>query len=340
MNRPILTRLAALAALLAVTAAAQAADSPFGVAVPDGSGGFGGPLGPYFAWVASWQSYFYDQLRQALSAFKDSGSAVWLLIGLSFAYGIFHAAGPGHGKAVISSYLIANNESARRGIAISFAAAFVQALTAILVVGIAAAILNVTAFTMDDTTEWLEIGSYALVVVVGAWLLWSKAFGGGHHHHHHGHDHDHHHHHTSDHGHDHPHHHHHHHDDNAACCSHHAGPIDKPLTGNPIVQAWGAILSVGIRPCTGAIIILVFALSQSMFVAGVAATLAMALGTGITVTVLAIIAVSAKDLAVRIAGADSDRGHKVLRAIEILAALAVLLIGLTLLGGALWGQSV
>ena len=110
------------------------------------------------------------------------------------------------------------------------------------------------------------------------------------------------------------------------------------MTGNPIAQAWAAIIGVGIRPCSGAIIVLVFALSQGLFMAGVAATFAMALGTGITVTVLAIIAVSAKDLALRLAGGDSDRGHTVLRVIEIAGAAVILLIGLTLLGGALSTQ--
>lgn len=343
MSRPALATLAAVAVLLALAGLAQA-QSPFGVSTPDtGGGSFGGPLGPFFAWVAGYQQAFYRDLTAALGQMKESGSAAWLLMGLSFLYGIFHAAGPGHGKAVISSYLIANNESARRGIVISFAAAFVQAGTAILVVGIAAALLNVTAMTMTEATNWLEIGSYALVVAIGLWLLWSKTFGGGHHHHHHGdlgeHQHGDGHHHHDRHAHDHNHDHHdhgHHHDD--ACCSHHAGPIAAPMTGNPIAQAWTAILSVGIRPCSGAIIVLVFALSQGLFAAGVAATLAMALGTGITVTALAIIAVSAKDLALRLAGGESDRGHKILRGIEIAGALVILLIGLTLLGGALSAQ--
>ena len=64
---------------------------------------------------------------------RDDGGKLWLLVGLSFAYGIFHAAGPGHGKAVISSYMLANEVALRRGILLSFVSAFLQALTAILV---------------------------------------------------------------------------------------------------------------------------------------------------------------------------------------------------------------
>lgn len=333
MKHGVATALAAGALVVLLWGPAHGAQSPFGVSTPDGGGSFGGPLAPFFAWIRAYQSQFYAELTTALKAIKESGSAVWLLMGLSFLYGIFHAAGPGHGKAVISSYLIATNETARRGIAVSFAAAFVQGVTAIVVVGIAAAILNVTAMTMTEATDWLEIGSYGLIVLVGAWLLWSKTFGGGHHHHHHGHN---------DHGqggdghHDHDHHD--HNDQDGACCSHHAGPIAEPTTGNPVARAWAAILGVGIRPCSGAIIVLVFALSQGLFLAGVAATFAMALGTAITVTVLAVIAVSAKDVALRIAGRESRAGARIVRGIEIAGAAFILLVGLILLGGALSGR--
>jgi hypothetical protein len=104
-----------------------------------------------------------------------------------------------------------------------------------------------------------------------------------------------------------------------------------------LAGAWSAILAVGIRPCSGAIIILVFALAQGLFAAGVAATLVMAVGTGLTVAVLATLAVSARGLAVRLAGAQSQLASVLIRTIEIAAAAAVLLLGLLLLGGALSG---
>ena len=83
--------------------------------------------------------------RALIRAAKTDGSAAYTLIGISFVYGIFHAAGPGHGKAVISSYLVANDETWRRGVALSFASALLQALTAIAIVGIAAVLLGATA---------------------------------------------------------------------------------------------------------------------------------------------------------------------------------------------------
>jgi nickel/cobalt exporter len=308
---------AAMLTVLVIAGDAVAAQSPFGVATPDGGGGaFGGPLAPVFTWIALRQAEFYRMLTGSLADMKASGSAAWLLLLVSFAYGVFHAAGPGHGKAVISAYVLSSGESVRHGVAVSFAAAFVQALTAIAVVTVAAIIFRVTAQSMTRATEWIEIASYALIALVGAWLLWSKIFGGGHHHHHHS-DHDHA-------GHD--HHHHGDHDDHR--------PLPKK-TG--LAAAWSAILAVGIRPCTGAIIILVFALAQGLFLVGVASTFVMALGTGLTVALLAGLAVSAKGLALRLAGTDSTLANGVLKTIEIAAALAVLLFGLLLLGGALSG---
>jgi nickel/cobalt exporter len=104
-----------------------------------------------------------------------------------------------------------------------------------------------------------------------------------------------------------------------------------------LCRALAAILAVGVRPCSGAIIVLVFALSQGLLLAGIASVLVMALGTSITVSSLAVLAVSAKDVALRVARADSVVTERVVRALEICLAGFVLFLGLTLLGGALAG---
>src|SRR5690606_23130257 len=101
-----------------------------------GSTAWAGPLAPLFQWIARQQSLFYRDLTTALGDLTQGGHAALILITLSFAYGVFHAAGPGHGKAVIATYLLATGEKLKRGVVISFASAFVQALTAIVVVSI------------------------------------------------------------------------------------------------------------------------------------------------------------------------------------------------------------
>jgi ABC-type nickel/cobalt efflux system permease component RcnA len=329
----MLRRLAPFAGLLLAPVAANAS-GPFGIGTPEqGGAGFGGPLGPFFVWIALHQSHFYQALTEALTTLKQDPLGVWLLLALSFAYGVFHAVGPGHGKAVITSYLVSSGDSMRRGVAISFASALVQAASAILFVSVGAILLRLTATAITFATDWVEIISYGAIAVVGAWLLWTKSFGDGHHHHHHHHyveaeshaahdhrDHDHdEHHHDHDHGgHDHEHHDH------------------APSASGKFRKAWGAILAVGIRPCSGAIIVLVFALSQGLIAAGIAATIVMALGTGLTVAALATLAVSARGAALSFAGGvDSPLAHRLVRAMEIGGAVCVLLFGLVLLGGSL-----
>ena len=345
---------------LVIGVADALAQNPFGA--PKGAPPPPPPTG-ITGWLLAKQAEFYRLLSGAIRNAKTDGSAAWLLMGLSFAYGIFHAAGPGHGKAVISSYLVANEETWKRGIVLSFASALVQALVAIAVVGIAAALLGATAKTMSTAVWWIEIASYALIALMGAQLLYTKGRGflsewallrapksvgaaataaHAHHHGHHAHGHDHAHHHD-----DHAHHHHDHghhvhanpahgapghvHDEH---CGHSHGPTPDQLAGpGGWKRGLMAIFAVGLRPCSGAILVLVFALAQGIFWAGIAATLVMGLGTAITVAVIATLTVTATGLAARVAATRTGYGTLVLRGIEVAAAAFVLLFGVALLAG-------
>jgi nickel/cobalt transporter (NicO) family protein len=348
------------------------AQTPFGGPRP---GGAEPQVGGIVGWLLAKQSEFYREMSSTIRAAKSDGNAVWTLLAVSFAYGIFHAAGPGHGKAVISSYLVANQETARRGIVLSFASALMQSLVAVMIVGIGAWLLNATARTMCGAEKVIEIASYALIAAFGARLVWTK--GGGfiralqaqppapalalaaaaphdhaghghdHHrrehshvhaqvhvqvaHHDHGHDHD-------DHGHDHAHAHDHVHDEH---CGHSHGPLPSELAGpGGWRRGFGAIFAVGLRPCSGAILVLVFALAQGLFWAGVAATFVMGLGTAITVAAIAVVAVSAKDLARRLSGGGEGGGALFMRGVEFAAAGLVLLFGVGLLFGYLAAERV
>jgi nickel/cobalt exporter len=338
--------LAAIGALLATGAvdAALAQGNPFGAPRPQTQA----PPPPAYSGVAGWllakQAEFYRGLSGAIRAAKADGSAVWGLFGLSFLYGVFHAAGPGHGKAVISSYMVANDETWRRGIVLSFASALLQATVAVFVVGIAAWLLSATARTMCSAERVIEIVSYALIALLGARLLWVKGRGligavrgmegrmapvgaavtpAAHPHHH---DHHHHAHGRHDHGsHDH---------DHASAWGHAHAPEPQELAGpGGWRRGLTAIIAVGLRPCSGAILVLVFALAQGLFWAGVVATFVMGLGTAITVAAIATLAVGAKSLAARFASGRSGYGSLALRGIEVAAAALVLAFGSLLLIG-------
>ena len=365
----------AMIALIALPALAQ---SSLGIGAAEQQVPSTGLFPSLMAWVNQQQQDFYRALTGALKAMRDDGHAAWYLVGLSFAYGVFHAAGPGHGKAVISSYMLANEVALKRGIMLSFISAFLQGITAILVVGSIFLFLRGTGISQTGAVWSLEVASYALIALFGLWLLVRKLralFAARHqpvmaaslssaavhdHHHHasaHAHDHGHHHDHGEDcgcghdhHGHDHHHgdaaahvhaHHHehdgHHHAPGEACdCGHVHMPDPKALGGETLKwsDGLGAVLAVGLRPCSGALIVLGFAFLNGLYWGGIASVFAMALGTAITVSAMATLAVTAKNAALRFAG-NGVLGAGIHHAIEIGGALLVFLLGALLFSASL-----
>ena len=354
--------LAALAAMLiaGATGIVPAWSAPFGAPHPAASMSASGIMG----WIFAEQAAFYRSLSTYIRAAKEDGAAMWGLFGISFLYGVFHAVGPGHGKAVISSYLVANEETWRRGVVLSFASAAIQSVVAIVVVAIAAVLLGATAKAIGTTVHLVEITSYGLVILIGLRLLYVKgrsfltacreltlrqtssdlvfaaapalksasvaafppfegrpgavAVRGGqcmvdgcNVHGFHCHD-----------------------DYHESAWGHDHGPTPAELAGT---GGWhrglSAVVAVGLRPCSGAIIVLIFALAQDLFWTGVGATLIMGLGTAVTVAAIATLAVSARSLATRVAATRAGVGMLAMRAIEVGAAALIVAFGVLLLAG-------
>jgi len=354
----VLVALACLLALLFYDVA-LAQSGPFGIPRQ--------PVGPppdgITGWILAKQAEFYQTFSRQIRDVAADPAAIWVLLIGCFLYGVFHAAGPGHGKAVISSYLVANDETWLRGMVLSAAASLLQAIVAVVVVLILTGILGATQKTMGITTRWIEIASFALIALMGARLTWVKGRGlisawrdSSHTHdhreyHHNGSDqHDHHHHSHGDHRHGHAaahqaaaakvhqhahhghdDHHDHGHDDHAG---HAHGPEPQELAGPGGWQrGLSAILAVGARPCSGAILVLVFAFGREVLWAGIAGTFIMAVGTALTTAAIATIAVSAKGFAKRLVADGSGRGVLIMRGVEVAAAVVVLLFGVGLLAG-------
>ncbi len=343
------------------------AGSPLGIGTAEPSFNTSGFGGPFLAWVNVQQQTFYRALTQSLIAMRQDPWKLWTLVSLSFLYGVFHAAGPGHGKAVISSYMIANEIQLKRGILIAIISSFLQGITALLVVGAAYLILRGTSITLTNATDFLEQGSYLLVAAFGFWMLVRKVrslvsksarrapaaamagmpagmeF--------------------------------HAHEDDAFCvcdhstvqrlapaksslklgaaqptaflgsgkankaavadfceeCGHAHMPSPQSLGGEnfSLKEAFSAVVAVGLRPCSGAIIVVTFSLLNSLYLGGILSVFAMSVGTAITVSLLAIMAVSAKGLAVKLAG-DGTVGEKIGTTIEIAGAAFVMALGIIL----------
>jgi nickel/cobalt transporter (NicO) family protein len=297
-----------------------------------------GMFGSLMSWVAETQQRMQRELAASVKRLKSGNAiaAALALAGLSFLYGVVHAVGPGHGKAIISSYVVANEETVRRGVLISFLAAGLQAVTAVVLVGVLLIALNATGLQVNAWVNQLESVSYALIALVGLYLLstqllrlWRRYRGSnalepvashaGHVHGTPGHAHEHDGHHAHGHHHD-------HHREHDEACGH---IVDARQLAGPFSwrKTMAVVFSVGIRPCTGAILVLVFALTQGLFWAGVAATFAMALGTAITVAVLASLALGSRELALKLGGANSAWAEAVWTICAIGGASIIFLFG-------------
>ncbi len=343
-RRPVLSRKSAFRIalsglfLLVATASTQAETKPPSAFAPQGQAVQGAPPSAFappgagavassgfFGWVLKTQQSLQRDLAAGVKNLKGENAfaGAVMLAALSFLYGVVHAVGPGHGKAIISSYVVANEETVRRGIVISFLAAAMQALTAIALVGILAIALNSSGLEIAAWSNQLESVSYALIALVGLWLLvtqllglyrrWRGEAASAAHDHHHGHDHHHH-------GHDHA---------DGEACGH---IVDARSLAGPFSwrKALAVVLSVGVRPCTGAILVLVFALAQGLFWAGVAATFAMALGTAITVAALASLALGSRELVLKLGGRNGAWANGVWTACAIGGSALIFLMGAVL----------
>ena len=330
-------------------ASAQFASRPFAVAGGESGGGPEGLAG----WLMAQQSWLTHLIAARVHALHGQPSAALGLVGLGLAYGVVHAAGPGHGKAVLASYMLANETSLKRGALMALMAALLQAVIAIALVGAAGFVFTATASEMNHAADWIDLASYCSIAAVGAWLVWRKggaliaAFAR--------------------------------HADrrravaaapayagvawgrpafSLSAAAYRAGPpgaAEGPAEATDACghvhafdparldgsfswrDAAGTVIAAGARPCSGAILVLVFAMTQGLFAAGVAAAFAMAIGTAVTTGALAWTAVFAKSTAMRLAAGENSRLALVAKGFEFAAALAVLAFGLALLVGARGG---
>ncbi len=289
--------------------------------------------------IQAMQRDLHKELAASLRAIKENGvTAAWSLVFLSFFYGIFHAAGPGHGKVVISTYLLTQESQLRRGILLSVLASLTQGLTAIVAVTGCVTLLGFSMRQAQRTAGELETISYVLVALVGLMLVLSRgrrifrrrqtAPAPSHDH---AHDHDH------SHAHDRA------HDEACSSCGHAHGPtreeLDQPLSWRGLI---GMVASIGLRPCSGAIVVLLVAHSLQLSWAGVGAVVAMSIGTAITVSALATLSVYARTTSLRLADVLPGQGSRIGLMIDvagIIGGVIILLAGIMLFQAA-WSAPV
>lgn len=271
------------------------------------------------AWAAGEQRDFQNQIARTLRALRNGDAgALALLMTLCFAYGFFHAVGPGHGKVLIGGYGFGRQVPWLRLSLISLLSSLGQAVTAVVLVYAGVLVFNLSRGQMVGAAEdYMAPISYAAIGAIGLWLtlralrkflrLRQPA--------------------------DHDHTHHHHHDDDGACseCGHKHGPsLSEVASATSLRDALILIWGIAVRPCTGALFVLIITWQMGIASAGIAGTFAMALGTAVVTIGVGIAAVTMRAGLIG-SFASSRVTSQILPAIELIAGLLVLVIALGLL---------
>lgn len=264
-----------------------------------------------------WQKVLHQQMTALLQQVELNPHQAGLsLLGFSLIYGILHAAGPGHGKVVIATFLATHPTKLKTSLQLTFAAAVVQGLMAIALVTVLLVILKLSSRQLHLSSYWLEKSSYLLVALLGLWLaaralrkLWlllrpvtvtPKIMRIR----------------PLDHIHD------------ASCgCGHQHVPDSAMLAA---ASGWKTktmvVLSMGLRPCSGALMMLLFAKVIGVYGWGVLSALAMALGTALTVSAMALLVQTSRALAGRLSRHRAAAGWQKVAVQSLALAGGVLLI--------------
>ncbi|GAA6175765.1 nickel/cobalt transporter [Sulfitobacter pacificus] len=268
-------------------------------------------------WAASQQREFQNAIARALRLVRsgETAAVVGVLTGC-FAYGLAHAAGPGHGKVLIGGYGFARKVPMLRLSLIALAASLGQAVTAVVLVYAGVLVLNIGQEAMVNLTEAIMAPvSYGAIALIGLWLMWRglrklslRPQAHDHDHDHHSHTHDH----TRE-GHDH----------HCASCGHVHGPsLDQVENVSNLREALVLIAGIAVRPCTGALFVLIITWQMGIGGLGIAGAFAMAFGTAL-VTILVGLLASGLSGGILTSLSGSPKMAKMVAVLEVLAGLAV-----------------
>ena len=270
-----------------------------------------------------WQKDLHQQMTTLLQQVAmDPQQAGLTLMGFSLLYGILHALGPGHGKVVIATFLATHPTRIKTSLQLTMMAAVMQGAMAIALVTIMLVVLQLSSRQLHLSSYWMEKGSYLLVAGLGLWLCWrgarklqrtlrrSKAgitirriVPVDHQH-------------------------------SAHCgCGHqHVPNSDQLATATGWKTKVLVVMSMGLRPCSGAIMMLLFAKVIGVYRWGVISAVVMALGTALTVSAMALLVQISRVLALRMSRNRPSAGWQpvALNSLALLGGILLLAIGIML----------
>lgn len=242
------------------------------------------------------QNQWQRDLAAQLLALRRHGNdaTTWLaLSSLGFLYGILHAIGPGHGKAIIATFTLSQPTARRQTLAIAIGGALMQGVSAILWVALAMGLLHLLMPDAVNHSHWLNRANAALIIAIGAYILYRHRPRRRH--------------------------------DVHCVCGHDHHHHDTPATS--ALSPWAAIIAIGIRPCSGAVISLAAAWSWSLIGAGIAMTLAIACGTALTIATIAMLCYHGRQHLARRLTHDGARLARLTRTLALAGGLILILLG-------------
>jgi nickel/cobalt transporter (NicO) family protein len=277
-------------------------------------GGSGGPAGLYVR-LSGTLAHLQRQLNAALArqlrlVRRGEPGAVTAVLLIALAYGVLHALGPGHGKAVVASLFLGHHARLTRGIAVGFLVSFLQVLSSIGTVAVLVLVFGRGSFRVAQESAWAEIASYLLVTGLGLWMtvraLRARGLHG--------------------------------HDDHVEA---RIVPIDPapPLESLPGIDRDRAtvsalVVAAGLTPCPSGVIVLLFALANHVLAVGLGACLVMAIGMGATVAAIGVVTIMARRTALVSLRARPRILAGVGRGLAVAGGVALTLVGSFLLAGA------
>jgi nickel/cobalt transporter (NicO) family protein len=290
-----------VAAATSLGAETRAPERPGGPLGTGPAGGLTGEAQPeWLRGVLTRVNAAQRQLNQALSRELrrlrggEVTSAALAVAWIAFLYGVLHAIGPGHGKLVVSSLFLARDARFRTAVGVSWLVSLLQTVSAIAIVSVVALALDRGGFAVLRDSRRIELVCYGLIAVIGLGMLVGALR------------------------------------EARVHRGHARATADAAGTGRGVASA-GLVLATGLTPCASAIIILLFALGQGVYLVGVAASLVMAVGMGLTVSLVGLAAVAVRRGTLRVAGPSSASAHWVKTTLGIAGAAAIAGLGLLLL---------
>lgn len=265
------------------------------------------PWGEIQQWAASEQRNFQNVMAGALRGIQAGDPlAIWTLCSATAAYGFFHALGPGHGKVLIGGAALASGATLRRLSVLTVLSSLAQAASAILLVGGLVFLLRMRSGDLATLTEaWLAPASYAAIAAIGAVLVfrggrtWNRLGQSKNH--------------------------------AGSCCGHAHGPsVDEVNTLNSTRDAAALVASIALRPCTGALFVLVIAARFDAFAVGCLAVITMGLGTAAFNLMVASSGVAAQRLA-GFGARDHDGIQTVSATLHVTGGVLIIAISISML---------